>query len=119
MSRVKVVGVQVSPTDDKRENLKKAVKLIDEAMRSHCQSDIICLPELFYRIPFPPENAHKVAESIPYWVPTVTAARIFEILCRPTSFVLTANAALFRIVTVNADPPRSALSTTAPTSADA
>jgi len=65
MSRVKVVGVQVSPTDDKRENLKKAVKLIDEAMRSHNEVDIICLPELFYRIPFPPENAHKVAESIP------------------------------------------------------
>ena len=65
MSKIKVVGVQVSPTDDKGENLKKAVKLIDEAMRSYTQVDIVCLPELFYKIPFPPETAQKVAEPIP------------------------------------------------------
>ena len=65
MSKVKVVGVQVSPTDDKGENLKKAINLIDEAMKSHNHVDIVCLPELFYKIPYPPETAQKVAESIP------------------------------------------------------
>ena len=64
MSKVKVVGVQVSPTDDKRKNLEKAINLIDEAMRSY-NIDIVCLPELFYKIPFPPETAQKVTESIP------------------------------------------------------
>ena len=65
MSKIKVVGVQVSPADDKRENLKKAINLIDEAMKSHNHVDIVCLPELFYKIPYPPETAQKVAESIP------------------------------------------------------
>ena len=65
MSKVKVVGVQVSPTNDKRGNLKKAINFIDEAMKSHNHVDIVCLPELFYKIPFPPETAQKVAESIP------------------------------------------------------
>lgn len=65
MSRVKVVGVQLSPTNNKMKNLKKAINLIDEAMRSYNNVDIVCLPELFYKIPFPPETAHKVAESIP------------------------------------------------------
>jgi len=65
MSKVKVVCVQVSPTDDKRENLKKAINLIDEAIKSYNHVDIVCLPELFYKIPYPPETAQKVAESIP------------------------------------------------------
>ena len=65
MSRVKIVGVQVSPTDDKRENLKRVINLIDEAMRSYNHVDLVCLPELFYKIPFPPETAQKVTESIP------------------------------------------------------
>ena len=65
MSKVKVVGVQVSPTNDKRKNLTKAINLIDEAMRSYNHVDIVCLPELFYKIPFPPETAQKVTESIP------------------------------------------------------
>ena len=65
MSKVKVVGVQVSPTNDKRGNLKKAINFIDEAMRSYNHVDVVCMPELFYKIPFPPETAREVAESIP------------------------------------------------------
>jgi predicted amidohydrolase len=62
--KVKVVGLQTQITENKELNLKKAVKLLDEAHQLYSEIDVVCLPELFYKIPSP-DDAQEVAEVIP------------------------------------------------------
>jgi len=64
MPTVKVAAIQLSHRGSKDKNLKKAVDLIDQTMKSHKQMDLFCLPELFYLLP-PAENTGSAAESVP------------------------------------------------------
>ncbi|MDO4960392.1 MAG: nitrilase-related carbon-nitrogen hydrolase [Eubacteriales bacterium] len=43
-----VLGIQVGITCDKRDNLKRAAKLIDEGFEKYKKIDLVCLPEQFY-----------------------------------------------------------------------
>lgn len=56
----------MSMTNDKRKNLEKALKMINEAAKKGV--DIICLPELFNSVYFPQEerfDTKTIAEAIP------------------------------------------------------
>ena len=46
-----VMGVQVGMTDDKHDNLMRALNLIEEGVRRYNKLDVICLPELYYSNP--------------------------------------------------------------------
>ena len=43
-----VMGIQVGITDDKHDNLMRALSLIEEGFRRYKKIDCICLPELYY-----------------------------------------------------------------------
>lgn len=48
---IKVLGIQVGITEDKHENLRKAIGFIEEGFAKYRDIDVICLPELYYTNP--------------------------------------------------------------------
>ena len=64
MSReIGVLGIQVGMTDDKHDNLKRALALIDDAFTKYKKVDVICLPELYYSNPTK-ENRATIGEVL-------------------------------------------------------
>lgn len=60
---IHVLGVQVSCTENKHDNLRRAIQLIEEGFEKYKQIDIICLPELFYSNPTK-ENRNSIGEKL-------------------------------------------------------
>ena len=60
--QVGVIGIQIGVTDDKKDNLKRAVHYIDKAMNEHPDAGLICLPELFYHFPQSKDELSKCEE---------------------------------------------------------
>lgn len=50
-SKIGILGVQVGMTDDKHDNLMRALGYIDEAFTLYNKIDLVCMPELFYSNP--------------------------------------------------------------------
>jgi len=48
--KISIVGVQTTPTTDKKENLKQALALVDEAFATYKTVDMLVLPEYFYYV---------------------------------------------------------------------
>ena len=46
-----VLGVQVGVTEDKRDNLRRALALIEKGFDRYKKIDVICLPEFYYALP--------------------------------------------------------------------
>lgn len=61
--KIGVLGVQVGMTDDKHDNLMRAIKLIDEACENYNKIDLVCMPELFYSNPTK-ENRSYIGEQL-------------------------------------------------------
>ncbi len=51
METVQILGIQLGCSPVKQDNLRRAVELIEEGMKAHPQTDVICLPEFFYELP--------------------------------------------------------------------
>lgn len=51
MGTVRAVAIQMGATTDKRANLDKALKLIDQAVAEQRQVDLVALPEYCYAVP--------------------------------------------------------------------
>lgn len=49
--KLSFVGIQTTPTKDKDKNLRQALDLMDEALKSHKTVDMVVLPEYFYYAP--------------------------------------------------------------------
>ena len=60
---IHVLGIQVSCTEDKRDNLSRAIALIEEGFSKYKHIDIVCLPELFYSNPTK-ENRSFIGEEL-------------------------------------------------------
>ncbi len=58
-----VMGIQVGMTDDKHDNLKRALSLIEEGFERYKKIDVICLPELYYSNPTK-ENRSWIGEEL-------------------------------------------------------
>ena len=58
-----VMGIQVGITDDKHDNLMRALSLIEEGFRRYKKIDCICLPELYYSNPTK-ENRSYIGEQL-------------------------------------------------------
>lgn len=58
-----VLGIQVGITDDKHDNLKRALALIEEGFQRYKKIDVICLPELYYTNPTK-ENRSYIGEVL-------------------------------------------------------
>lgn len=59
--KVSFVGIQTTLTTDKEQNLKNALELMDEALMSYKQVDMVVLPEYFYWGP-DPEDTPMISE---------------------------------------------------------
>lgn len=70
MRNVGILAIQVGWTDDKDDNLRRVLALIDEAMATHDKVDLICLPEMYYTNP-----TRKNLDTIgmPLWNPLTIA----------------------------------------------
>lgn len=62
MNKVKVLGIQVGLDGTKEENLARAMAIIDAGMREHPETDIICLPEVYYAMPTS-KNKDEIGET--------------------------------------------------------
>lgn len=51
MRKAGILAIQVGWTENKDDNLRRALALIDEAMTAHDRVDLICLPEMYYANP--------------------------------------------------------------------
>lgn len=60
---IHVLGVQVSCTPDKSDNLKRAIKFIEEGFEKYKNIDVVCLPELFYSNPTK-DNRSYIGEEL-------------------------------------------------------
>lgn len=58
-----VMGIQVGMTDNKHDNLERALALIDAGFEKYKMVDVICLPELFYSNPTK-ENRSVIGEEL-------------------------------------------------------
>ena len=58
-----VMGIQVGITDDKHDNLIRALDLIEEGVKRYKKLDVICLPELYYSNPTK-ENRSYIGEVL-------------------------------------------------------
>ena len=56
--KISVAGIQTAPTRDRKENLKNALALADEAFETYKQVDVLVLPEYFYYV-MPMSEADK------------------------------------------------------------
>lgn len=61
--KIHILGVQVGCTDDKRDNLKRVINLIEDGFKRYKTIDVICLPELFYSNPTK-ENRSYIGEEL-------------------------------------------------------
>ena len=68
-----VMGVQVGMTDDKHDNLMRALNLIEEGVRRYNKLDVICLPELYYSNPTKENRA---------WIGEVLDSEFFQESCK-------------------------------------
>ncbi len=48
---ISIVGIQTTPSDDKKKNMNQAIALMEEAFSLHKYVDIVVLPEEFYYLP--------------------------------------------------------------------
>ena len=64
MSKVKVLGIQMLAAGHKRDNLAKALNLIDQSVALYGTPDFVVLPEYCYHVPVP-GDVEEAAESIP------------------------------------------------------
>ena len=44
---ISVMGIQIGMTEDKHDNLRRALALIEEGFERYKKIDVICLPELY------------------------------------------------------------------------
>ena len=61
--KISIVGIQVTPTLDRDDNLRNALALADEAFETYKHVDMLVLPEYFYHV-IPMRKAH-LAEPYP------------------------------------------------------
>ena len=61
---VSAIAIQTRASDDREDNLERALRLIDAAGERYRQIDIICLPELFY-FDIGPEKIHEGTSTTP------------------------------------------------------
>lgn len=62
-NKIGVLGIQLGCTEDKHDNLARALNLIDEGFHQYKNIDVICLPELFYSNPTR-ENRSYIGETL-------------------------------------------------------
>ena len=70
MRKVGVLAIQIGWTEDKDDNLKRTLSLIDEAMSIYNKVDIICLPEMYY---VNPTRKNLDTVGMPLWNPLTEA----------------------------------------------
>lgn len=70
MRKTGVLAIQIGWTEDKEDNLRRALALIDEAMATYNKVDLICLPEMYYANPTR-KNLDTV--GMPLWNPLTIA----------------------------------------------
>lgn len=70
MRNVGILAIQVGWTNDKDDNLRRALALIDDAMSIYNKVDLICLPEMYYTNPTR-KNLDTV--GMPLWNPLTIA----------------------------------------------
>ena len=71
--KISVVGIQVTPTRDKRENLKNALALADEAFETYKYVDMLVLPEYFFHVV--PRKEANLVPAYPDYVKAEFSAR--------------------------------------------
>lgn len=70
MRKAGILAIQVGWTEDRDDNLRRALALIDEAMAAYDKVDLICLPEMYYTNPTR-KNLDTV--GMPLWNPLTIA----------------------------------------------
>lgn len=70
MSKAGILAIQVGWTEDKDDNLRRALALIDEAMSVYNKVDLICLPEMYY---VNPTRKNLDTVGMPLWNPLTIA----------------------------------------------
>ncbi len=60
---ISVMGIQIGMTEDKHDNLRRALALIEEGFERYKKIDVICLPELYYSNPTK-ENRSYIGEVL-------------------------------------------------------
>lgn len=70
MSKAGILAIQVGWTEDKDDNLRRTLALIDEAMSTYNKVDLICLPEMYY---VNPTRKNLDTVGMPLWNPLTIA----------------------------------------------
>lgn len=70
MRKTGVLAIQIGWTEDKEDNLRRALALIDEGMATYNNVDLICFPEMYYANPTR-KNLDTV--GMPLWNPLTIA----------------------------------------------
>lgn len=70
MRKAGILAIQIGWTEDKDDNLRRTLALIDEAMSTYNKVDLICLPEMYYSNPTR-KNLDTV--GMPLWNPLTIA----------------------------------------------
>lgn len=70
MGKAGILAIQVGWTEDKDDNLRRALALIDEAMSIYNNVDLICLPEMYY---VNPTRKNLDTVGMPLWNPLTIA----------------------------------------------
>lgn len=70
VSKAGILAIQVGWTEDKDDNLRRALALIDEAMSIYNKVDLICLPEMYY---VNPTRKNLDMVGMPLWNPLTCA----------------------------------------------
>lgn len=58
-----VMGIQLGMTDDKHDNLMRALELVDKGFDRYREVDLVCLPELYYSNPTK-DNRNTIGERL-------------------------------------------------------
>ena len=74
--KLSIVGIQMTPTINKEENLKNALQLVDEAFERYKHVDVLVLPEYFYHVV--PKNQMDSVGEYPEDIKTEFAKRAKE-----------------------------------------
>ena len=61
--KISIVGIQVTPTKEKTDNLKNALELADEAFETYKHVDILVLPEYYYYVV--PRKESELVQAYP------------------------------------------------------
>ncbi len=70
MKKAGILAIQIGWTEDKDDNLRRALALIDEAMNTYDKVDLICLPEMYY---VNPTRKNLDTVGMPLWNPLTMA----------------------------------------------